>query len=88
VVAASLSIHYSRGFSGYEAGGCACAKLRWLGPNPRTAALLAALWGTAALLVAALGVRAALTLIQHTHLPSSDITVLAAVQVRIILSEP
>lgn len=79
-----MSIHYSRGFGGYQPGGCACTKLRWLGPNPRTAALLAALWGTAALLVGALGIRAFLTLLDSPAL-SSDVPVLAAVQLSLSL---
>ncbi|XP_059487169.1 uncharacterized protein LOC132203406 [Neocloeon triangulifer] len=86
VLAASLSIHCSRGFGGYEPSGCSCAKLRWLGPNPRTAALLAALWGTALLLVGALGVRATLTLFHSGHGPfATDVHILALVQLSLVL---
>jgi len=88
VLAGSLSIHCSRGFGGYESSGCSCTKLRWLGPNPRTAALLAALWGTAFLLIGALGVRACLTLLQNAPAPSSpasDLHVLALVQMSLAL---
>ncbi|CAB3360680.1 Hypothetical predicted protein [Cloeon dipterum] len=86
VLAASLSIHCSRGFGGYEPSGCSCSKLRWLGPNPRTAALLAALWGTALLMVGALGVRCVLTLahgVPDTF--ATDLHVLALVQLSLAL---
>lgn len=91
VVAGSLSIHCSRGFGGYESSGCSCTKLRWLGPNPRTAALLAALWGTAFLLIGALGVRSCLTLVQaaptgNPHgAAATDLHVLALVQLSLAL---
>ena len=94
VVAGSLSIHCSRGFGGYESSGCSCTKLRWLGPNPRTAALLAALWGTAFLLIGALGVRSCLTLVQQAappavganpHGAAADLQVLALVQLSLAL---
>ncbi|GFG28679.1 hypothetical protein Cfor_07308, partial [Coptotermes formosanus] len=66
VLAAAASIHTSRGFGGYRPSSCApespWSTLRFLGPSARIAGLLAALWGTACLLHAAVLIQAARTL--------------------------
>lgn len=62
----AASIHTSRGFGGYRPSSCApesaWSTLRFLGPSARIAGLLAALWGTACSLHAAVLIQAARTL--------------------------
>lgn len=57
VFSTAASIHTSRGFGGYRPSSCAPESpwftLRFLGPSARIAGLLAALWGTACSLHAA-----------------------------------
>lgn len=97
VLAAAASIHTSRGFGGYRPSTCApespWSTLRFLGPSARVGGLLAALWGTACSLHAAVLIQAARTLAvtssaaanhQMDHLAtvtstSPNLTVLAAV---------
>ena len=93
----AASIHTSRGFGGYRPPSCAPESpwsiLRFLGPSARIAGLLAALWGTACSLHAAVLIQAARTLAvttsgvrdrQMDHLTTatsatSNLAVLAAV---------
>ncbi|XP_023726041.1 uncharacterized protein LOC111874627 [Cryptotermes secundus] len=93
VLAAAASIHTSRGFGGYRPSTCApespWSTLRFLGPSARVGGLLAALWGTACSLHAAVLIQAARTLAVSSsaaanHLTSvtstsPNLTVLAAV---------
>jgi hypothetical protein len=98
VFSTAASIHTSRGFGGYRPSTCApespWSTLRFLGPSARVGGLLAALWGTACSLHAAVLIQAARTLAvtsstaanhQMDHLSaavtstSPNLTVLAAV---------
>lgn len=79
VLAAAASIHTSRGFGGYRPSSCTPESpwftLRFLGPSARIAGLLAALWGTACSLHAAvlfLAVRTLAVTSSEARDPQSD----------------
>jgi len=79
VFSTAASIHTSRGFGGYRPSSCAPESpwftLRFLGPSARIAGLLAALWGTACSLHAAvlfLAVRTLAVTTSEARDPQSD----------------